>query len=80
MALGWLAGCALVTLSACATEATGTTTVPPNDAGAPVFEECTTICLRPSDCAIAYSSDDLCPAGFRCAFRFTCVVDGGGGG
>jgi hypothetical protein len=38
-----------------------------------VFQECTTVCFRPSDCAVAYSSDDICPPGFLCGLRFHCV-------
>lgn len=40
-----------------------------------VFEECSTICLRPSDCAIAYPDGTTCPAGFRCALTFQCGHD-----
>jgi hypothetical protein len=49
--------------------------VPPADAF--VYNECSTICLRPSDCAVAYSSGDICPPGFLCALRFSCTPDGG---
>ncbi len=47
------------------------------DGGVPVYEECTTVCLRPGDCALAYSSGDVCPPGFHCASRFSCTPDGG---
>jgi hypothetical protein len=43
-----------------------------------VFESCSSICLRPSDCAIAYPDGDICPPGFECATRFSCDSDGGG--
>ena len=42
------------------------------------FEACDTLCLKPGDCQVAYNDDGYCPAGFRCAARFTCAVDGGG--
>jgi hypothetical protein len=48
-----------------------------NDSGA--YEECSTICLRPGDCQISYNDDGICPPGFLCALRFTCVSDGGAG-
>lgn len=47
------------------------------DLGTPAFDPCDTICLRPSDCQPAYNDDGYCPAGFRCAARFSCAVDGG---
>lgn len=47
------------------------------DAGTPAFDPCDTICLRPSDCQPAYNDDGYCPAGFRCAARFSCATDGG---
>lgn len=43
----------------------------------PVYERCQSHCVRPSDCEIAYTSGEYCPAGFRCAYNFTCVADGG---
>jgi hypothetical protein len=50
----------------------------PRNLDAAVFQECTTVCWRPSDCAVAYSSDDICPPGFLCGLRFRCIPDGGG--
>jgi hypothetical protein len=38
----------------------------------PAFEECSSICLRPSDCAIAYPDGNICPQGFLCSLRFSC--------
>jgi hypothetical protein len=38
----------------------------------PVYEECRSICLRPSDCAIAYPDGNICPPGFLCSLRFSC--------
>jgi hypothetical protein len=53
----------------------------PPDTDAGVYESCTTLCLRPGDCEQAYPSDgEICPPGFRCAFRFQCTTDGGSGG
>jgi hypothetical protein len=46
---------------------------------ASVFAECFTRCLRPSDCAVAFPDDNICPPGFRCARTFQCVGDGGAG-
>ena len=43
-----------------------------SDADASVFQECTSICIRPSDCAQAYNDDGICPPGFLCSLRFTC--------
>jgi hypothetical protein len=39
------------------------------------FVECTTFCLRPSDCAVGYTDGDRCPAGFLCARTFSCTPD-----
>jgi hypothetical protein len=39
---------------------------------AAVYQECSSICLRPSDCAIAYPDGTICPPGFLCALRFHC--------
>jgi hypothetical protein len=57
------------------------------DAGAPIpdgagvdavnYRACTALCLRPSDCQIAYPDDDICPAGFVCSRSFSCPRDGG---
>jgi hypothetical protein len=38
-----------------------------------VYHECSTVCYRPGDCALAYSSGNICPAGFLCALYFHCV-------
>jgi hypothetical protein len=79
MASGVLFALAL-SLAACG----GTTPAPPApDAAAfPVapggYEVCQSLCVRPSDCVLAYSSPDgYCPVGFRCTFTFTCTSDGG---
>ena len=37
-----------------------------------VYQECSSICLRPRDCAIAYPDGNICPPGFLCALRFMC--------
>jgi hypothetical protein len=50
-----------------------------HDVDASVYLECSSYCVRPSDCAIAYSTDDRCPPGFLCALAFRCVGDGGAG-
>ena len=53
---------------------TGSQTVPPpqhQDLGA-VFQECDSLCFRPSDCAQAFNDDGICPPGFLCATRFSC--------
>jgi hypothetical protein len=42
------------------------------DRDASVYEECDSLCIRPSDCAPAYNDDGICPPGFLCALRFTC--------
>jgi hypothetical protein len=63
-------------LSACAAQNLPDGSVMVPDGGLPdaiVYESCTTVCLRPSDCAIAYPADDYCPAGFKCALRFSCT-------
>jgi hypothetical protein len=46
-----------------------------SDIDAGIFQECDTICLRPADCALAYSSGGICPPGFRCARLFSCLAD-----
>jgi hypothetical protein len=58
--------------------------VAPIEMGVPIaqdlglaYERCSTYCLRPADCLIAYPSDEFCPAGYRCAYLFTCTADGG---
>jgi hypothetical protein len=49
---------------------TGGAGMPDRDAAA--FQECSSICRRPSDCAQAFPDDGICPPGFLCALRFTC--------
>jgi hypothetical protein len=39
---------------------------------ASVFNECSSICLRPSDCAPAFPDDGYCPPGFLCSREFHC--------
>jgi hypothetical protein len=50
---------------------------PPNqqqrDRDASAYQECSTLCLRPGDCAVAYNDDEICPVGFRCALTFSCT-------
>jgi hypothetical protein len=53
---------------------TGSQTVPPpqtQDLG-PIFQSCTSVCVRPSDCAQAFNDNGICPPGFLCATRFSC--------
>ena len=40
-----------------------------------LYQECTSVCVRPGDCALAYNDDGICPPGFFCALRFTCNPD-----
>ncbi len=47
----------------------------PQDLDAAVFQECTTVCLRPGDCAVGFPDNGTCPAGFRCARTFQCGRD-----
>jgi hypothetical protein len=52
----------------------GNQTVPPPqtmDLSA-TFQSCTSVCVRPSDCAMAFNDDGICPPGFLCATRFSC--------
>lgn len=68
-----------IALGACAPPPAPVDAASGGDAAVPTaFEPCDTICLRPSDCQPAYNDDGYCPAGFRCAARFSCAVDGGG--
>jgi hypothetical protein len=64
----------LIVLAGCASH---NGTAPPiqqqTDRDASVYQSCTTICVRPGDCAIAYNDDEICPAGFRCARTFSCT-------
>jgi hypothetical protein len=46
--------------------------------GPPFLESCTSLCVRFSDCSLAYPDDDLCPPGFACSLKHPgCSVDGG---
>jgi hypothetical protein len=47
------------------------------DLGGSIYVPCTTLCYRPSDCALAYPNDGYCPPGFRCSLNFRCDSDGG---
>ena len=69
LALALLAGGA----GACSSS-TGSQQVPPPQGpfdGA-VFQECDSVCIRPTDCAQAFNDDGICPPGFLCATRFSC--------
>jgi hypothetical protein len=50
--------------------------LPPSPGGAPdlsiYYSECTTVCRRPGDCAIAYPDGKICPPGFICGRLSTC--------
>lgn len=50
---------------------------PAPDLDLAVYQECESVCFRPSDCEIAYTDDGFCPAGFLCALRYSCDADGG---
>ena len=41
-----------------------------------VYERCSAVCVRPSDCALAYPDDEFCPPGYRCSTFYPCG-DGG---
>jgi len=71
LALALLCGAA----GACSSK-TGQQTVPPQPMfdGA-VYQECDSVCIRPSDCAQTFNDDGICPPGFLCALRFTCNPD-----
>jgi hypothetical protein len=58
------------------TSRTGTNSVPPPQVfdGA-VYQECTSVCIRPTDCAKTFNDDGICPPGFLCALRFSCNPD-----
>jgi hypothetical protein len=77
MRFAWVLALVLAACETPTTKGSPGTTSPNLDAA--VFQECTTVCWRPSDCAVAYSSDDICPPGFLCGLRFRCIPDGGGG-
>jgi hypothetical protein len=66
--------------SALACNTTGGTPAPvvvPRPVGNDVYMECQAVCLRPSDCQMAYNDDGTCPAGFLCSRDFRCTLDGG---
>jgi hypothetical protein len=44
-----------------------------SDRDASAYQACTTLCVRPGDCAVAYNDDEICPVGFRCALTFSCT-------
>jgi hypothetical protein len=45
------------------------------DTDAAIYQECTSVCVRPGDCAKAYNDDGICPPGFYCSLRFNCSTD-----
>jgi hypothetical protein len=72
----------VVTLAACGTRGPQAFDqgAPGGDGGiftGPVYERCRTHCVRPGDCEITYPNDERCPAGFRCAYLFSCTTDAG---
>jgi hypothetical protein len=66
----------VVSAGAACTSKAGTNVVPPQQMfdGA-VFQECTSVCIRPTDCAQAFNDDGICPPGFLCATRISCNHD-----
>ncbi|MCA1662782.1 MAG: hypothetical protein LC659_00645 [Myxococcales bacterium] len=66
----------VVSAGGACTSRSGTNVVPPQQAvdGA-VYQECTSVCIRPTDCAQAFNDDGICPPGFLCATRFSCNHD-----
>ncbi len=51
---------------------------PPQEAGVPAYEPCSSYCVRPADggvCDVAYTDSGTCPTGFRCSLTSPC--DGG---
>jgi hypothetical protein len=38
---------------------------------AAVFQECDSVCVRPSDCVRTFNDAGICPPGFVCALRFS---------
>ena len=73
-ALAWALCGAAVGAGGCETKSGMQTvpTPPTQDLGA-IFQECTSVCVRPSDCAQAFNDDGICPPGFLCALRFSCT-------
>jgi hypothetical protein len=61
--------------SACNQKGSGSGPAPPNNTDLAVYQECTSVCVRPSDCAMAFNDDGICPPGFLCALRFSCNPD-----
>lgn len=76
----WRGGAFVVAMTVATASATGCSSrsFPGNGAGpAPdldlaVYQECASVCVRPSDCAVAYNDDGFCPPGFLCSLRFSC--------
>ncbi len=70
-----------VLLTAACTSSGGPANISPQrDIDASAYQECDTLCVRPSDCQTAFNDDGTCPPGYLCAFRYTCVSDGSAGG
>ena len=70
----------LIVFAACTNPMGGPTSTSQRGIDGSAYLECNTICLRPGDCEISYNDNGTCPAGFLCAYTFTCVTDGGTGG
>lgn len=47
----------------------------PQSFDAAVFQECTSVCIRPGDCAQTFNDDGICPVGFLCALHYSCSRD-----
>jgi hypothetical protein len=56
---------------ACKRAATGVPGGGPPNLDAAVFQECTSVCFRPGDCAQAFNDDGICPVGFLCALHYS---------
>ena len=69
----------IVAMAACSTSAptrdAGTGTV--NLGDGEFYVRCAAVCVRPRDCAVAYSSGEVCPPGFLCSSAFRCAGDAG---
>ena len=61
--------------SACNSTGSGSGPSPPNNQDLAIYQECDSVCVRPSDCAMAFNDDGICPPGFLCALRFSCNPD-----
>ena len=62
-----LEGAVAVLLAACAPHGGAFDLAPPDGSGAadlPVYVECDTQCIRPSDCAVTYNDSGTCPGDF----------------